>query len=190
MKKIFIVLAVVVVLLALIMIPFGMYAGFFNSAKALNNEVESQLKQVDNVLLRRHDLIPNLVNTVKGYATHEKDVFTNLNNARNSLINANSVKEKAAANGSFESALSRLLMVTENYPQLKANEQFNRLMDTLEGTENRLTVERKRYNDLVKEYNNKVELFPGNIFAGMMGLTKKDYFEVPQTAKENPTVNF
>ena len=189
-KTVIIVLGVVLVLVLLLAIPFGMYINFYNSFKMSNNEVEAQMKQIDNILLRRHDLIPNLVNTVKGYAQHEKDVFTNLNNARNKMMEANSVKEKAAANGQFESALSRLLVVVENYPQLKANEQFNRLMDNLEGTENRLAVERKRYNDLVKDFNNKVELFPGNIVAGMMGMTKKDYFEVPDTAKENPVVDF
>ncbi len=190
MNKLLIFLGVLVLIIALVMIPFGMYVSYSNSFKMLDNEVEAQLKQVDNVLLRRHDLIPNLVNTVKGYAKHEKDVFTNLNNARNQMMQASGIKEKAAANNRFESALGRLLMVVENYPQLKANEQFTRLMDELSGTENRLTVERKRYNDLVKEYNNKVMLFPGSIFAGMLGLSKKDYFEVPQAAKEAPTVNF
>ncbi|MGE5583081.1 MAG: LemA family protein [Bacillota bacterium] len=190
MNKLFIFLGILLLIIILLMAPFGMYISYSNSFKMMNNEVEAQLKQVDNVLLRRHDLIPNLVNTVKGYAAHEKDVFTNLNNARNQLLQANGIKEKAAANNQFESALSRLLMVVENYPQLKANEQFNRLMDELAGAENRLTVERKRYNDLVKEYNNKVQLFPGSIFAGMMNLGPKEYFEVPAAAKEAPVVNF
>jgi LemA protein len=190
LNKLWIALGVLVVIIILLMIPTGMYFSYSNSFKLANNEVEAQLKQVDNVLLRRHDLIPNLVNTVKGYATHEKDVFTNLNNARNQLMQANGIKEKSAANSQFESALGRLMMVVENYPQLKANEQFNRLMDELSGTENRLAVERKRYNDLVKDYNNKIQLFPGSIVSGMMGLTKKDYFEVPAAAKEAPTVNF
>lgn len=190
MKKSFIFLGIIIVLIVLLIIPFGMFISYSNSFKALNNEIESQMKQVDNILLRRHDLIPNLVNSVKGYMAHEKEIFTNLNNARNKLLEANTVQEKAAANGAVESALNRLMMVVENYPQLKANEQVNRLMDNLEGTENRLAVERKRYNDLVKDYNNKVELFPGSIFAGMVGATKKDYFDVPETAKENPVVNF
>lgn len=190
MNKSFIFLGIVIVLIVLLVIPFGMFISYSNSFKAFNNEIESQMKQIDNILLRRHDLIPNLVNSVKGYMTHEKEIFTNLNNARNKLLEANTVQEKAAANGAVESALNRLMMVVENYPQLKANEQVNRLMDNLEGTENRLAVERKRYNDLVKEYNNKVELFPGSIIAGMVGATKKDYFDVPETAKENPVVNF
>lgn len=190
MKKSFIFLGIIAVLIILLIIPFGMFVSYSNSIKALNNEIESQMKQVDNILLRRHDLIPNLVNSVKGYMTHEKEIFTNLNNARNRMLEANTVQEKAAASGAVGSALGRLMMVVENYPQLKANEQVNRLMDNLEGTENRLAVERKRYNDLVKVYNNKVELFPGSIFAGMVGATKKDYFDVPETAKENPIVNF
>jgi LemA protein len=189
-KTLIIILGVVLVLILLLAIPFGMYINFYNSIKLSGNEIDAQMKQVDNILLRRHDLIPNLVNTVKGYAKHEKDIFTNLNNARNRMLEANSVQQKAAASGELSAALGRLMMVVENYPQLKANEQFNRLMDNLEGTENRLAVERKRYNDLVKVYNNKIELFPGNIFAGMMGLTKKEYFEVPESAKENPIVNF
>lgn len=187
MNKLLIIIGIIVVL---IIIPFGMFISYSNSFKAMNNEIESQMKQIDNILLRRHDLIPNLVNSVKRYMAHENEIFTNLNNARNRLLEANTVQEKAAANGALESALNRLIMVVENYPQLKANEQVNRLMDSLEGTENRLAVERKRYNDLVKVYNNKVELFPGNIFAGMVGATKKDYFEVPEAARENPLVDF
>ncbi|HBE80917.1 MAG TPA: LemA family protein, partial [Firmicutes bacterium] len=116
MNKLWIALGVLVVIIVLLMIPFGMYFSYSNSFKLANNEVEAQLKQVDNVLLRRHDLIPNLVNTVKGYATHEKDVFTNLNNARNQLMQANGIKEKSIANSQFESALGRLMMVVENYP--------------------------------------------------------------------------
>jgi LemA protein len=189
-KGLLIVMIVVLVLVVVLAVPFGMYVSYSNSFKTMGNEIDAQMKQVDNILLRRHDLIPNLVNTVKGYAKHEKDVFTNLNNARNRLMEANTLKEKAAASGALDTALSRLLMVTENYPQLKANEQFNRLMDNLEGSENRLSVERKRYNDLVKDYNTKIELFPGSIFAGMMGLAKKEYFEVAASAKENPIVNF
>jgi LemA protein len=190
LNKLFIVLAVVVVLIILIMIPVGMYFGFYNSVTVLRNETEAQMKQVDNQLQRRYDLIPNLVNTVKGYAAHEKEIFTNIADARGRMMQAGNVREKAAADASLTSALSRLMVVVENYPQLKANEQFNRLMDNLEGTENRLAVERKRYNDLVKAYNNKIQLFPGSIFAGMMGLQKMDYFEVPQSARENPQVKF
>jgi LemA protein len=179
-----------IVIIGIIVLLIFMFIGYSNGFKAASIEVDSQLKQVDNMLLRRHDLIPNLVNTVKGYAKHEKEIFTNLNNARNQLMQANTLKEKAAAEGNLESALGRLLMVVENYPNLKANEQFNKLMDELAGTENRLAVERKRYNDLVRDYNKKIAMLPGSIIAGMMGLTPREYFEVPQTAKENPTVDF
>lgn len=178
------------VALGVIVLLVVMFTGYYNSFRTAAIDVDNQLKQVDNMLLRRHDLIPNLVNTVKGYAKHEKEVFTNLNNARNRLMEANTMKERSAASGSFESALGRLMMVVENYPQLKANEQFNKLMDELAGTENRLAVERKRYNDLVGEYNKKIIRLPGSIVAGMMGLTPREFFEVPQTAKENPTVDF
>lgn len=188
MKKTLIVINLILILL--IAVPVGMYIHFYNDIKRTSNEVDAQMQQIDNILLRRHDLIPNLVNTAKGYAAHEKEIFTNLNNARNRMLEANTVQEKANASGELSTALNRLLMVAENYPQLKSNEQFNRLMDSLEGTENRLAVERKRYNDLVRAYNTKIELFPGYIFAGMMGLAKKDYFNVPETAKENPSVNF
>lgn len=189
-KTILIVLAVLLGIGMLVAIPFGMYVGFHNNIKATGNEIEAQLKQVDNILLRRHDLIPNLVNTVKGYAAHETDIFTNLNNARNRMLEANTLQERSAANNALDSALNRLMMVVENYPQLKANEQFNRLMDALEGTENRLAVERKRYNDLVRTYNTKIDMFPGSIFAGLMGLSKKEYFEISESARENPIVNF
>ncbi len=190
MNKLLSFLVILGVIVLIFLIPFGMYIGYSNSVKALSIDVDNQFKQVDNMLLRRHDLIPNLVNTVKGYAKHEKDVFTNLNNARNQLMQDNTVKEKAAAEGNFATALSRLLVVVENYPQLKADAQFSRLMDELAGTENRLAVERKRYNDLVGQYNKKLVMFPGSIFAGMMGLMPKEFFNVPETAKENPTVNF
>jgi LemA protein len=184
-----IIIAVAVVLL-LILVPVGMYFSFYNSVTVLKNNVEAQLKQVDNQLQRRYDLIPNLVNTVKGYAKHEKEVFTNIADARSRLAQAGSLREKASANNQLDSALSRLLVVVERYPELKANEQFNRLSNNLEGTENRLAVERMRYNELVKQYNTKIQLFPGNIFAGMMGFTKLDYFDVPEQAKDNPEVKF
>ncbi len=185
MKKSSIFIGIGVVLVIILI-----FISYSNSFKAMNNEIESQMKQVDNILLRRHDLIPNLVNSVKGYMAHEKEIFTNLNNARNRMLEANTVQEKSAANGALESALNRLMMVVENYPQLKANEQVNRLMDNLEGTENRLAVERKRYNDLVKKYNDKVILFPGSMFAKIFGATIKEYFEVPEAARENPIVDF
>jgi LemA protein len=190
LKKYAGVLIAVTVLVLLVMVPVGMYFSFYNSVIVLKNEAEAQLKQVDNQLQRRYDLIPNLVNTVKGYAKHEKEVFTNIADARGRLAQAGSVREKAAASNQLDSALSRLLVVVERYPELKANEQFNRLSDNLEGTENRLAVERMRYNEMVKQYNTKIQLFPGTIFAGMMGLAKMEYFDVPEKAKQNVEVKF
>jgi LemA protein len=190
MKKYSGVLIALIVVALLIMVPVGMYFSFYNSITVTKNEAEAQLKQVDNQLQRRYDLIPNLVNTVKGYAKHEKELFGNIAEARSRLAGAGSTKEKAVANNQLDSALSRLLVVVERYPELKANEQFNRLMDSLEGTENRLAVERMRYNELVKRYNTRIQVLPGNIFAGMMGLTKMEYFEVPEKAKVNPEVKF
>jgi LemA protein len=190
LKKYAGILIVLAVVLVLILIPVGMYFGFYNSTTVLRNNVEAQLKQVDNQLQRRYDLIPNLVNTVKGYAKHEKEVFTNIADARGRLAQAGTVREKATASNQLDSALSRLLVVVERYPELKANEQFNRLSDNLEGTENRLAVERMRYNEMVKQYNTKIQLFPGTIFAGMMGLAKMEYFEVPEKAKQNVEVKF
>ncbi|NLG85112.1 MAG: LemA family protein [Firmicutes bacterium] len=156
----------------------------------MQENIDNQWAQIDNQLLRRSDLIPNLVNTVKGYAKHEKEIFTNLNNARNQLLAANTVAEKAQAAGSFEAALNRLLAVVENYPNLKADQQFLRLQDELAGTENRLAVERKRYNDLVRDYNAKIKQFPGSIIAGIIGARAREYFEVPETAKAAPQVVF
>lgn len=164
--------------------------GFNNTLVRLNEGIDNQWAQIDNQLLRRSDLIPNLVNTVKGYAKHEKEIFTNLNNARNQLLAANGVAAKAQAAGNFEAALNRLLAVVENYPNLKADQQFLRLQDELAGTENRLALERKRYNDQVREYNTKIKQFPGSILAGLLGRTAREYFEVPETAKAAPQVNF
>jgi len=164
--------------------------GFNNTLVRMGEGVDGQWAQIDNQLLRRSDLIPNLVNTVKGYAKHEQDIFTNLNNARNQLLAANGVAAKAEAAGTFEGALNRLMAVVENYPNLKADQQFLRLQDELAGTENRLAYERKTYNDLVKEFNTKIKMFPGSILAGIFGKAAREYFEIPQAARETPQVNF
>ena len=174
--------------IALIGVMYGV--GFNNSVVRMGESIDGQWAQIDNQLLRRSDLIPNLVNTVKGYAKHEKDVFTNLNNARNQLLAANTVAAKAQAAGTFEAALNRLMAVVENYPTLKADQQFLRLQDELAGTENRLAYERKTFNDLVRTYNTKIKQFPGSLLAGIFGKAPRDYFEVPSAAKETPQVNF
>jgi len=174
--------------LALVLLAYGI--NFNNTVIRMGEAIESQWAQIDNQLLRRSDLIPNLVNTVKGYAKHEQEVFTNLNNARNQLLAANTVAAKARAAGTFEAALNRLLAVVENYPNLKADQQFLRLQDELAGTENRLALERKRYNDLVRDYNAKIKQFPGVIIAGIIGARPRAYFEVAEAARTAPEVAF
>lgn len=176
------------VLFVFILVIYGI--SFNNSVVTTREGVKSQWAQIDNQLLRRSDLIPNLVNTVKGYAKHEKDIFTNLNNARNSLLAANTVGEKAQATGDLNVALNRLMAVVENYPNLKADQTFIRLQDELTGTENRLAFARKNYNDQVQKYNTKIKRFPGSIIAGMIGAKEEEYFNIPTAAKEAPKADF
>src|SRR5207244_4860454 len=150
----------------------------------------TQWAQVENQLQRRNDLIPNLVETVKGYATHEESVYKDIADSRAKLLAAKSPEETIEAANQQTSALGRLLAVVENYPNLKANEQFNRLMDELSGTENRIAVERMRYNEKVQEYNTKRRQFPANVTAKMFGFKEYPYFQAPPDAKQVPKVNF
>jgi LemA protein len=153
--------------------------------------VEGQWAEVENMLKRRADLIPNLVETVKGYAKHEKEIFTAVAEARSKMMGAKGVKEKAAAAGTMNSALSRLLMVSERYPDLKANQNFMRLQDEVTGTENRIAVARSRYNESVKTFNAKIRKFPHSMIAGFKGMEKKEYFEITNPKdKEVPKVKF
>jgi LemA protein len=154
--------------------------------------VQQKFSEIDNQLKRRSDLIPNLVNVVKGYAKHEKELFSEVANARSRLLGAGSVSEKAAASSELGSALGRLLAISENYPQLKADQSFIRLQDELAGTENRITVARKRYNEAVKDFRSKVKRFPGSIFKDSFDIDKMAYFEVEdRAAKQNaPKVEF
>src|ERR1700674_3421037 len=157
---------VVVVVLALVALVIGgMYVGPRNEMVRKNENVKSAWAQVDVVLQRRADLIPNLVETVKGFAAQEQTVFHDIASARSALLGAKTPADKIAANGQLDGALGRLLLIVENYPQLKSNENFLRLQDELAGTENRIAVERKRYNDALQDYNTYVGLFPNNIFA-------------------------
>ena len=174
----------VVVIAAVLIVPK------YNSLVTGEEKVDGAWAQVENQLQRRFDLIPNLVNTVKGYANHEEEVFTQIANARTEYGNASTVEDAAAANDDLSSALSRLLVIVENYPELKADVQFTRLMDELAGTENRLAVARKDYNDTVQTFNGDVRRFPGNLIAGMFGFEKKDYFEIKDCVEESPTVDF
>ena len=166
------------------------YIGVRNNLVTLDETVKNSWAQVENQLKRRADLIPNLVNTVKGYASHEQEVFTRVADARSKLAGAQTLEEKVNAARSFERALGRLLMITENYPQLKANETFMRLMDELAGAENRLAVERKRFNDQVRIYNITIRRIPTNIVANIAGFKNVPYFEAEEKDKETPKVDF
>ncbi|MEO7733934.1 MAG: LemA family protein [Kofleriaceae bacterium] len=162
----------------------------YNTLVGKSESVDSSWAQVQNVLQRRADLIPNLVSTVKGYAAHEKEIFENVANARAKLAGAKTPTEASAANGQLDSALSRLLVIAENYPQLKANESFVRLQDELAGTENRIAVERKRYNDDVRDFNATIKRFPSNMVAGLFSFHNKDYFQADAKAQQVPDVKF
>ncbi len=152
--------------------------------------VDEKFATIDTYLTRRADLIPNLVNTVKGYAAHEEEVFTAIADARAKLNSSNTADEKLEANGELETALSRLLVIVEQYPELKASEQFTTLMDQLEGTENRIATARKDYNEAVKNYNVRIRRFPGNLIASMFGFEKRAMFEAAPEDLDTPDVNF
>ena len=196
MKKTWITIAVVaVVVIAL----FGWVKGVYNGMVEQEESVNTAWSQVENVYQRRADLIPNLVNTVKGYAAHESETLQGVIEARSkaTLVSVNAedlteanIKKFQAAQGELQQALGRLLMLTENYPDLKANENFRDLQAQLEGTENRITVERQKFNETAKVYNTNIRKFPNNIFAGMFGFEKKGYFEAQQGAEKAPEVKF
>src|SRR5512136_2111111 len=180
-------LIIVLVVIALLVIgAYSFFAGNYNKFVRLDQTVKSAWAQVENQLQRRFDLIPNLVETVKGYAKQEKDVLVEVTNARAKVGGAASVPEKISANNELSSALSRLLVVVERYPDLKSNQNFMRLQDELAGTENRIAVERKRYNDAVRTYNIAIRSFPANLLAGMFGFHSATFFEAPAPAKAAP----
>ena len=184
-------IALLVVLIIIAAIFGGMYVGRKNQMVTLDEQVKSNWAQVDVVLQRRADLIPNLVETVKGFAAHEEQVFGDIAKARSALIGAKTPSDKIAANGQLDGALSRLLVVVENYPQLKSNENFLRLQDELSGTENRIAVERKRYNDSIQAYNTYIGLFPNSIFASWAGFKRNEaYFQASEASREAPKVQF
>jgi len=162
----------------------------YNTFVSQEENVKAQWAQVQNQLQRRNDLIPNLVETVKGYAAHEEGVYKDIADARSKLLAARSPEETIQAANQQTGALGRLLAVVENYPQLKANEQFNRLMDELSGTENRIAVERMRYNEAVQAYNTSRRQFPANITARIFTFKDYPFFEAPESAREVPKVNF
>ncbi|HVM92156.1 MAG TPA: LemA family protein [Terriglobales bacterium] len=184
-------LIVVVVLVLIVLIGFGQYISVKNTLVAKDQAVKAAWSQVDIVLQRRADLIPNLVETVKGYAQQEVTVFGDIAKARSALLSAGTPSEKIAANNQLDGALGRLLVVVENYPQLKSNENFMRLQDELAGTENRIAVERKRYNDTLQDYNTYVLQFPASMFANFAGFKQNDaYFKAAEGSREAPKVNF
>ncbi len=186
--KVWIAIGIIVLLL---IVGFSSYVGAKNQMVTKNETVKAAWSQVDIVLQRRADLIPNLVETVKGFALQEQTVFGDIAKARSRLLSANTPADKIAANQQLDGALGRLLVVVENYPQLKSNENFLRLQDELAGTENRIAVERKRYNDALQDYNTFIGLFPNSIWAGMAGFKRNDaYFAASEGAKTAPKVDF
>ena len=174
--------------IVLIVVLFGVSR--YNSLISSQETVKGHWSEIDNQLKRRADLIPNLVNTVKGAAAHEKEIIDSVTNARAKLAGAGGPVDKAAADAELTSALSRLMVVVENYPQIKANENFRALQDQLEGTENRISTARGRYNEAVKEHNSRIKRFPNNMFAGMFGFSGRDYFQADAGAKNAPQVKF
>lgn len=180
--------------LIVILVLVGIFAfwgiGSYNSLVATNEEVNAKWSNVDTMLQRRADLIPNLVATVKGYAAHEKEVLTHISDARAKLAGAQTPADKATANSELSSALSRLLVVVERYPDLKANQNFTQLMDELSGTENRVAVARRDYNEAAKAYNAKIKSFPTILLARLAAFTPKEYFEAKAGAENPPQVDF
>jgi LemA protein len=184
-------LVILAILLVIGLMLGSSFVGRRNQMATKREAVNSAWSQVDVVLQRRADLIPNLVETVKGFAAQEVTVFGDIAKARSALLSAGTPSDKIAANQRLDSALGRLLVVVENYPQLRSNENFLRLQDELAGTENRIAVERRRYNETLQDYNTYLSLFPNNIVAGMSGFARNDaYFKADEGSRQAPKVNF
>jgi LemA protein len=184
-------LIVLAIIVGLVVLSFGSYFNAKNQMVTKNEAVRAAWSQVDIVLQRRADLIPNLVETVKGFALHEQTVFGDIARARSQLLSAGTPSDKIAANQQLDGALGRLLAIAENYPQLRSNENFLRLQDELAGTENRIAVERKRYNDALQDYNTYIGLFPNSVWAGIAGFKRNDaYFAAAEGARTVPKVDF
>lgn len=186
--KIGLIILGVIILIAVM--AFGWFKNGYNKAVILDEGVKSSWAQVENQLKRRYDLIPNLIETVKGYASHEKELFENIANARTKYFQQKSTAGKIKASAGLEGALSKLLLLKEAYPDLKANQSFLKLQDSLEGTENRIAVERKRYNDSVRMLNTFTRTFFGRFFSIWAGVEKAEYYELPEGQAEVPKVNF
>lgn len=183
---------IILIVVVIVLLMFGgMYISSKNQMVAKSETIKSNFAEVDNNMKRRADLIPNLVETVKGIAGQEQAVYGEIARARSALLNASSPADKIAANNQVTGALGRLLAVVENYPQLKSSENFLRLQDELSGTENRLAVSRKRYNDSIQDYNTFIGQFPNSLFAGLAGFSRNnDYFQASESEKAVPKVNF
>jgi LemA protein len=183
-------LIVILAIVAIIGILAASVIGTYNGLATSREAVTSKAADIDTVLQRRADLIPNLVNTVKGFTQHEDEVIEKITTAREHLVNAQSLEEKSAANAELTSGLNALMVVVENYPDLKSSENFIALQDELSGTENRIATARHDYNEVAKTYNTKIQTFPSNIIAGMFNFEKAEYFEADDSAKEVPVVDF
>ena len=181
---------VIGVIVVVVLLLVGFVAGTYNKLVHARNKVENQFSQIDIQLKRRADLIPNLVETVKGYAKHEKETFTAVIEARNKAVNAGTVNEKIEANNELTGALNKLFALAEAYPELKANENFLSLQNDLKDTEDKITNARQFYNDAAMAFNNLVEMFPSNIIAGMFGFKKFEYFKIEEKEKDVPKVEF
>jgi LemA protein len=191
MKRLWIAVGVIfgVIVLGVVLVG-GTFVWKWNQLVSMDTDIKGKWAQVQNQLQRRADLIPNLVETVKGFAAQEKSILESIANARAKMAGAASVQDQIAASNELSGALSRLLVVVENYPQLKSDRTFIRLMDELAGTENRLAVERKRYNDAVQAYNVAIRQFPGNLIASMLGFKEQPFFQAPPVAQQAPQVKF
>ena len=182
---------VLLVVLAIILVIISFVVGVYNALVRLRNQVDNSWSQIDVQLKRRHDLIPNLVETAKGYMTHERETFEAITEARSKAMGAGNVADAAKAEGALGEALSKFMLVVENYPELKANENFLALQEELTSTENKISFARQSYNDQVLGFNNKIQMFPSNIVAGMFSFTARDFFEIEVAAeREVPKVEF
>lgn len=185
-KSSMIIIGIIVVIIAIIFWGVSTYNGLIS----LSENVDSEYSNISVALERRADLIPNLVNTVKGYASHEEEVIEKITQSRENLLKADNIDEKASANNELDDAINALMVIVENYPDLKANTNFINLQDELAGTENRIATVRRDYNNAVKEYNTKIKKTPTNIIASIGNFLEKDYFEISESKKEVPNVEF
>lgn len=184
-------MVILIIVLVIIVVGILMFVSMYNSLIKLRNQVKNAWSQIDVQLKRRHDLIPNLIETVKGYMTHERETLQNITNARSQAMNSTGVADRAKAEGELSGAMAKFFLVVENYPDLKANQNFLALQEELTSTENQISVSRQNYNDQVLFYNNKIQTFPTNMMAGMFNFKEEIFFEIEDKSdREVPKVNF